>query len=85
LDKKRKQETKESKLNECNVIQGKKFSLEILSTDVEQEKHDQENEIISFEDKDLVSRKLRKAPVKLSKDLLWTNQSKKEMKKKAIK
>jgi hypothetical protein len=42
------------------------------------QEHDQENEIISFEDKDLVSRKLRKTPVKLSRDFLWTNQSKKK-------
>jgi hypothetical protein len=83
LGKKRKQETKES--DECNVIEGKESSLVILSTDVEQGKYDQENEIISIEDKEVVSRKLRKAPVKLSKDFLWTNQSKKEVKKKAIK
>jgi hypothetical protein len=83
LDKKMKQETKES--DECNVIEGKESSLAILSTDVEQGKYDQENEIISIEDKVVVSRKLCKAPVKLSKDFLWTKQSKKEVKKKAIK
>ena len=43
---------------------------------------DSENGI---EEKGSVSRKLRKAPAKLSEDFLWIHQSKKELKKKEIK
>jgi hypothetical protein len=57
---------------------GKESGLEILSTDVEQGKYDQENEIISIEGKDLVPRKLRNTPVKLSKDLYGQTRAKKK-------
>jgi hypothetical protein len=38
-----------------------------------------------IEEKGSVSRKLRKAPAKLSEDFLWIHQSKKQIKKKEIK
>ena len=66
LDNKRLHEANQYKINECIT----ENSYESLSKEVEQEKRDQENERKNTDKRDLVSRKLHKAPIKLSKETI---------------